>query len=182
MSDVVTRMRKKQSVIDGLSADDRAEVLGRIASKSKILPNGCHLWVSTKVTGGYGRVYIKGVPFRAHRAVYSLAKGIHDPSLLVCHRCDTPACVNPDHLFLGTSTDNLRDAFAKGRLYVPMKNRTHCKKGHALDLVTPKGCGACSICIKDSRKKNYLKHKKTTVLRAKKKRHTIKALESEWFK
>ena len=50
----------------------------------------------------------------AHRMAYRLYVG-EPGDLFVCHHCDTPLCVNPDHLFLGTATDNIRDAMRKGR-------------------------------------------------------------------
>ena len=67
---------------------------------------------------GYGRVTrfngTKGVNRRAHRLAWTLVHG--DPGdLFVCHHCDTPLCVRPDHLFLGTAADNLADMRAKGR-------------------------------------------------------------------
>jgi hypothetical protein len=82
-------------------------------------PNsGCLLWLGYACPQGYGRVSVRGKRNRsctAHRAAYECAHGPFDESLTVCHSCDTPLCVNPDHLFIGTQKENLRDMRAKGR-------------------------------------------------------------------
>lgn len=78
------------------------------------LNSGCWLWSGKSDTHGYGRASFQGSMWSVHRLSYSLNRG--DPgSLHVCHRCDTPACVNPQHLFLGTRSDNMRDMTVKGR-------------------------------------------------------------------
>lgn len=78
----------------------------------------CWFWITGKDQDGYGsfKGEVDGVVHsRAHRFSYALHKGPIPNGLLVCHTCDTPACVNPDHLFLGTSDDNMKDKIAKGR-------------------------------------------------------------------
>lgn len=82
-------------------------------------PNtGCWLWSGKVNHNGYGAV-AKFLPDKilrgAHRVSYYLHNGIFDYSLHVCHKCDTPSCVNPDHLFLATKLENTMDMVRKGR-------------------------------------------------------------------
>lgn len=78
----------------------------------------CWLWTAATQRGGYGVVGLgrKGQGQRgAHRVSFELAFGPIPKGMSVLHRCDTPACVRPDHLFLGTQRDNIRDMELKGR-------------------------------------------------------------------
>jgi hypothetical protein len=76
-------------------------------------PNsGCHLWLASVNKGGYGRF---GSHVLAHRYAWEQINGPIPDGMLVCHKCDNPACVNVDHMFLGTHLDNANDRDAKNR-------------------------------------------------------------------
>lgn len=78
----------------------------------------CWMWLgATSKVNGYGQFGFKGRSYCAHRMSYRINRGNFDPELKVCHSCDVKGCVNPNHLWLGTQTDNMRDCKKKGRLY-----------------------------------------------------------------
>lgn len=78
---------------------------------------GCWWWTGAgSRTGRYGVFSVSGRMWGAHRASWTLTFGPIPTGLSVCHRCDHPLCVRPDHLFLGTTAENAHDAQAKGRL------------------------------------------------------------------
>ena len=91
--------------------------------------DNCWLWTAA-MRGGYGVIKIKGKGVSAHRLSYEIHKGPIENGLLVCHKCDNRKCVNPDHLFLGTQSDNMIDCSKKGRLVYPDNEKFHYKKGH----------------------------------------------------
>lgn len=85
-------------------------------SRSIPEPNsGCLLWIGHVSQKGYGQFHRSGKQISAHRTAYEIFVGPIPDGLLVCHRCDTPSCINPDHLFVGTPSDNIRDMIQKGR-------------------------------------------------------------------
>ena len=88
----------------------------RFADKVIPDPNSeCWLWTAAVDRQGYGMLRSGNGMCRAHRVSYELHIGQIPKGLLVCHTCDVPGCVNPDHLWLGTNATNMVDMTAKGR-------------------------------------------------------------------
>jgi hypothetical protein len=75
----------------------------------------CWPWMEYRGHFGHGRVKFGGKTYPAHKIAWMLTHGPVPDGICVLHRCDNPACCNPDHLFLGTKGDNNRDRDAKGR-------------------------------------------------------------------
>lgn len=105
---------------------------------SKVTRQGtdeCWLWIGHTNTKRfpYGKFGFKGKYFLAHRVSWEIHNNKKIPNgLLACHKCDNPRCVNPSHIFIGTYSDNTRDAVVKKRQYIPDNTKTHCKYGHPL--------------------------------------------------
>lgn len=129
-------------------------------------PNtGCFLWTKNCDKDGYGKVYYKNKHWRAHRLSFHIFKNNVKTKDLVCHKCDTPSCINPEHLFIGTPLLNMRDKVKKGRLKNQHMNKTHCKNGHIFNekntlIFTNKDKKkrACKICyVKSWKERNKRK-------------------------
>lgn len=75
----------------------------------------CWLWQGPQDAKGYGLFWWKGRQWRAHRVAWELAYEPIHRHFMVLHRCDTPPCVNPVHLYLGTHRDNMRDLKYRGK-------------------------------------------------------------------
>ncbi len=93
------------------SLSDRERLLLHVA----IDDSGCWIWQGSRNEFGYGRFARERKCALAHRRSYELFVGEIPTGMEVCHHCDVPACVHPDHLFLGTHQDNMSDASSKKR-------------------------------------------------------------------
>lgn len=122
----------------------------------------CWFWKAGRNPDGYGNFRINGKTEGAHRVAWKITYGAIPDGRQVLHRCDTPPCVNPNHLFLGDHDINMSDKAVKGRapgtgkgddqhgLGARNRRKTHCKNGHAFSpentYTNPQGHRACRIC------------------------------------
>jgi hypothetical protein len=124
--------------------------LARIQATTVTAPNGCVLWTGyVHPLFGYGATGYRGKTVHVHRAFYQVSRGVKLSRWeLVCHSCDTPNCINLDHLWIGSYSDNNTDAARKKRHH--RSRVTHCDHGHPFDEVntftTKDGRRHCKTC------------------------------------
>lgn len=80
-----------------------------------IISNDCWIWNGDIDKDGYGIIYAFSTRVKAHRFSYEIFNNYINNDLCICHSCDTPSCVNPNHLWMGTTSENTQDSIAKGR-------------------------------------------------------------------
>ena len=141
-------------------------------------PEECWIWTASKNSlSGYGKFNAGEKKYNsAHRYSYFIHKGAIPDGMFVCHVCDNPPCVNPNHLWVGTASENTIDMLSKGRRPARTKGHKHteqyklqqfCKNGHEKTPentyihTRPNGYSIrhCKICRKQSRKA-YAQRKK----------------------
>ena len=86
---------------------------------------------------GYGSFGVNGKTTAAHRYSYQIHTGQIPKGFVICHTCDTPSCVNPDHLWAGTQSENMKDMFNKNRQGTSNRRKDACKKGHSFEEFEP---------------------------------------------
>jgi len=109
----------------------------------------CWNWKAYLNKCGYGVFRFTDKIMLAHRFSVMLSGRSVTPWDVIMHSCDNPKCVNPAHLEIGTLSQNMTDAWARGRKKPSLKKRTHCAKGHDLLLVGEYKRGSCKQCGRD---------------------------------
>jgi hypothetical protein len=146
--------------------------------RAPAMESDCWLWTASTSGSGYGKFMLtkaggRTVLGEAHRVAWMLTGGTIGDGLYVCHRCDVKVCVRPDHLFIGTATDNMQDARKKGK----HKNaeKTHCKRGHPFTDAniyrTATGGRSCRICLRAHIRASEAKKRRADPAAARKRAH-----------
>ena len=124
-------------------------VKNRLLKNVEVNQNGCWEWTKTRLPRGYGLFRVLNQSY-AHRVSYVLYHGPLLKGMFVCHRCDNPPCVNPNHLFIGDAQINVDDMMSKGRSKKGHRYKTHCPRGHEYTLensfINKSGGRICRIC------------------------------------
>ncbi len=112
-------MRPKRTILHDLRDDSR--LAARFWAKvPTVLEGHCRPFLGYCNRFGYGKFGVDGRVHFAHRIAWELTHGPIPGDMRVLHRCDNPSCCNPDHLFLGTLSDNMKDMWNKGRHVKPV--------------------------------------------------------------
>lgn len=120
---------------------------GQLLDRVWIVPNGCWLKMRGLTRKDYGQINVAGKIRRAHIVAHEYWVGPVPDGLFVCHSCDNPACIRPDHLFLGTAQDNTDDMMSKNR-----SKGSNCRHSKRMWSKTD----PCKPCIKEYNRRHWL--------------------------
>ena len=109
-----------------LSPDIKKRLFSKI---NKSGPNGCWVWTDSLTRAGYGRFRVGKMKYFSHRLTYTLEKGAIPAGYDIHHKCENPACTNPDHLQPASKADHLILLNPNSQPN-RFKAQTHCKHGH----------------------------------------------------
>ena len=112
-----TDERPKRTAKPKMEKKKKPSLLEKLKQKSSFIEKtGCIEYTGGRYPAGYGRIRVDGrTSDYTHRVAYRLSKGEIPNGMFVCHKCDNPSCINPEHLYLGTPLMNMQDRDAKGR-------------------------------------------------------------------
>jgi HNH endonuclease len=133
-----------------------AEVLAVLLARS-VRRGDCRIWTGVVDGFGYGQISYKGKRSASHRVMYELTNGPIPKGYDVCHSCDTPACIEPSHLWAGDRSANMVDCVQKVRHASARK--THCSHGHEFTpentRLRPDGRRVCIQCERERAKRDW---------------------------
>jgi hypothetical protein len=134
------------------------------AKVNKKADDECWEWTAAKSSKGYGQFALNKIAKSTHRISYIIHKGEIPDGLMICHTCNNPPCINPNHLYAGTSSDNMEQSVREMRHHE--QSKTHCKNGHEFTeentfLRVRKGRGITRVCRECKRKSDRQRVKAT---------------------
>ena len=144
--------------------DLKSHIESRILKKQMVEGlSECWLWQGSKNHKGYGYISVLKKNKRVHRVYWEEVNGHIPEGLCLLHKCDIPPCINPEHEFLGTNLDNIKDRDLKGRCQKHNSKKTHCKYNHIYSVENTiwnkNNSRTCKKCKKKTDREYHHKNK-----------------------
>jgi hypothetical protein len=135
-----------------------SEMMAHLLKHRNITERGCWEWTLSVSKSGYGKVKWRPRDLRVHRVAMHLWNGFDlEDSRIVCHSCDNPRCFNPDHIWVGTHSENQQDSVRKKRHHLARK--TACIRGHEFSrentYIGKSGGRHCRACHRQDASATY---------------------------